>query len=225
MGINWNVSNETSNDIATADVDLPWLQDEFSVFVQNSWNAVYRDVLIVDPQNRKVGVAYNLTSQSLAIPANREALKSRLRNAAVFQDSDNDGLGDDWEQRWFGGLDQQGETDSDGDGESLSVEYAFGNMPGSGAPSGPEIEVSGTSGNREILVRHRRRIGAGDRLVYSLQRLLDNGEWTDVSDQWSLDQVDNPYDGTGTEIVTLRSPAGMNEVGVYRVVVRTSDSN
>ena len=45
------------------------------------------------------------------------------------QDSDNDGLPDWWELRFFGNLAQGANDDPDGDGFTNAVEYAHGTRP------------------------------------------------------------------------------------------------
>ncbi len=59
---------------------LPLLQDTTAANVWGLWAVTYRDVVILDAQNRKVGV-YNLTEHDLSVEANRNALKQLLREA------------------------------------------------------------------------------------------------------------------------------------------------
>lgn len=61
--------------------DLPLLQDTDSVDATTEWAAVYRDVVIVDADNRRV-TAYNLTEHNLAEPANYAELRALLLDAA-----------------------------------------------------------------------------------------------------------------------------------------------
>jgi hypothetical protein len=71
---------EAGNELITADVDLPWLQDEAAVDAWTAWGVTWRDVIILDRQNVVFAVE-NLTVHSLADPAHREELKALLRAA------------------------------------------------------------------------------------------------------------------------------------------------
>ena len=57
--------------------DIPILQDTSEFFVWESWDVTFRDVVILDRANQKVG-EFNLTTDSLSNPANYEALKALL---------------------------------------------------------------------------------------------------------------------------------------------------
>jgi hypothetical protein len=61
--------------------DLCLAQDTEAEKVWESWAVEYRDVVILDAENRVLSV-YNLTVHSLAESANYEALKGTLRQAA-----------------------------------------------------------------------------------------------------------------------------------------------
>lgn len=61
--------------------DLPWLQDTADEDVWGSWAITYRDVIVLDVENR-IAAVYNLTEYDLTNPANYEALKTILRDAA-----------------------------------------------------------------------------------------------------------------------------------------------
>jgi hypothetical protein len=50
--------------------------------------------------------------------------------ALAVVDSDHDGLPDDWETYYFGGLGPDGTADADGDGQSNLAEYIAGTNPG-----------------------------------------------------------------------------------------------
>jgi len=73
-------------------VDLPWMQDDNVVEVDNdtgvsfqtvleSWGADYRDVIIVDSTNTHVAT-YNLTTYDLKIQSNYDALSQLLIDIA-----------------------------------------------------------------------------------------------------------------------------------------------
>lgn len=59
---------------------LPVLQDTPAMNVAMSWRTTQRDVVILDAQNRRIGV-YNLSEHNLAEPANYMALRTMLLEA------------------------------------------------------------------------------------------------------------------------------------------------
>jgi hypothetical protein len=61
--------------------DLPFLQDDATALVWDSWHATWRDVIIVDGDNEVVTV-YNLTEHNLSDAANYAELKALLVDAA-----------------------------------------------------------------------------------------------------------------------------------------------
>lgn len=81
LGVN-AIGQEVGNPSAIVGKDLPWLQDTAAAGVWTLWGAEWRDVVILDGANRKVGV-YNLTTHDLANPANYLELKSMLHAAAA----------------------------------------------------------------------------------------------------------------------------------------------
>jgi len=64
-------------------------------------------------------------------------------------DSDNDGLGDEWEMFFFGNLDQQGDGDSDSDGATNLQEYRAASLP-----NNHDTDADGVSDGDEINVYH-----------------------------------------------------------------------
>ena len=72
---------ESGNDAASQESDLPLLQDTAEEGVWDAYDAVYRDVQILDADNAHVGT-FNLTDNSLSDEANYEALKEMLIDAA-----------------------------------------------------------------------------------------------------------------------------------------------
>ena len=73
-------------------VDLPWIKDDYVVSstshtgtsletVMTSWNANYRDVVIVGEQNEYV-TAFNLSTYDLRTPANYDLLMQLLIDVA-----------------------------------------------------------------------------------------------------------------------------------------------
>lgn len=79
---------EFSNDVVTADRDIPWLQDvdldgNGTADVGNDlWDANYRDVIVLDGDNSEVET-FNLTSNDLAEPVNYDFLREVLIDAAM----------------------------------------------------------------------------------------------------------------------------------------------
>ena len=63
------------------DRDIPWLQDTAAQDTWGLWGVAYRDVVILDGDNEVYSV-FNLTTNSLSVPANYDALKALLVQAA-----------------------------------------------------------------------------------------------------------------------------------------------
>ena len=80
FGIN-EVGYEGSNETITTDRDLPWLQDVDDQDVWNTWSVTYRDIYILDEENRLVDV-FNATEQDLNQPINYDDFVARLQAAA-----------------------------------------------------------------------------------------------------------------------------------------------
>lgn len=81
LGIN-EVGHESGNPTMCEGRTLPWLQDVAEQKVWTTWAPVFRDVVLVDPQNQKIE-AYNLTEHNLADANNYAALKQKLEAAAL----------------------------------------------------------------------------------------------------------------------------------------------
>lgn len=227
LGVNWKLSDETNNDLMTAGRDLPWLQDTDEERVQDVFEAVYRDVIILDAWNRPVGPRLNLTQfidvNGLGHPAVRGAMMELLRMAAEMVDEDEDGIADDWEDRYLGGLADGPLMDSDLDDETNLLEYGLGSHPGE-KNSGPRIStgIKEVEGETRFFLSFRRRMGAAGDLRYVLER-SDSGEiWEEAGEVLQLDDIENPYDGTGTEIVTFVGAGEAEDGFLYRVRVDLS---
>jgi len=65
----------SGNGLVTQLGDVPWLQDTVDENAWGAWAPVYRDVIIVDENNQRVGV-YNLTTHNLATASDFQDLKS-----------------------------------------------------------------------------------------------------------------------------------------------------
>jgi hypothetical protein len=64
FGVN-QAGHESGNATICVGRILPWLQDADSVGVWTSWNVTFRDVIVLDEENRVVET-YNLTTHDLA---------------------------------------------------------------------------------------------------------------------------------------------------------------
>jgi hypothetical protein len=73
--------HESGNALATDGRTLPWLQDDASSDVWGDWQVDFRDVVVLDPDNRVTAV-YNLTANDLADPVKYEELKALIVEAA-----------------------------------------------------------------------------------------------------------------------------------------------
>lgn len=222
FGINWNRDDTTSNELATANNDLPWLQDTFAENVRGRWEATYRDVVILDPLNRSANLTYNLTSNNLGQAANREELKRRLRLMAQWRDEDQDGLADDWEERYVGNLEVAPDDRVGGErSNEVFLNYAFGLPAGSSAFTGPQLRVTrdGT-GQAFCHLTYRRRLGTAGGLVYEVQGFNLEGAWEESSLAWTIEKTQETWDGTGTELVTLAAPVEGSGSGLFRVAVK-----
>ena len=85
LGVN-EMGHEPGNGSVTAGRDIPWLQDvdadhDRRSDLWTSWDVTYRDVVILDTTNTRVGV-FNVTSQSLQVPDNYNTLRQMLIDAA-----------------------------------------------------------------------------------------------------------------------------------------------
>jgi hypothetical protein len=89
LGVNER-GHELGNPSITNGRSLPWLQDVdadsdgASDNFMNRWDYAYRDVVIVDAQNRPIE-AYNLTVNDLGQPENFDTLMQKLIDAAEQQ--------------------------------------------------------------------------------------------------------------------------------------------
>ena len=75
-GINGN-GHHGSKESACEGKDLPWLQEVPEEPVWTKWDVTYRDVIILDEDNKVLAI-YNLTDHNLGQNADYEALKSML---------------------------------------------------------------------------------------------------------------------------------------------------
>ena len=83
LGIN-RAGSEAGNAQVCDGRNIPWLQDTLDQNVWGAWQVTWRDVIVLDEDNEIVAV-FNLTQNSLSVPANYDSLKSILRDAATIE--------------------------------------------------------------------------------------------------------------------------------------------
>lgn len=216
LGVN-HVLESAFNYLMTEDRGLPWLQDTTQQDVWNRWQVNFRDVRILDAQNRLAGV-FNLTQYDLSHATNRQTLKDLFLKAAAFSDTDEDGLPDDWEQLYFGDLSAGPDDDSDGDGASNLQEFALGSNP-TLASSRPvaQLEYRQIGMERRLAVVFARQ--AGGAFQYLLETSGDLAAWAPDAGGFATPVVSNAFDGTGTAtmIVPLSLPVLWPDERCFRV--------
>jgi hypothetical protein len=189
---------------------LPVLQDTAAADAWTAWNVTYRDVRIVDPQNRLAAV-FNLTQNPLDSAANRETLKQFFRAAARVSDTDSDGLT------------VKARDDADQDGLDNFAEYAFGTNPVD-AKSRQSTVISVVRRNHRSLLSVVQRRRAGSLLAYTGGRSSDLRAWTALgTDQPAM--IRNLFDGTGSLEVTYELTDPMEPpAGFFRFDGRTNST-
>jgi hypothetical protein len=201
LGVNKNDRSAYNSMIAP--YHLPWLQDTMTNSVWALWRVTWRDVRILDSQNR-LFTTYNLTENDLSIPGNRDTLKEAFLEAASYRDVDGDGISDDWEMLYFGNLLATARGDADGDSQDNFSEYAFGTNPtnaNSKTSFLPTLIVTET--NRYFQVSFRRR--AGHALDYVLESSSDLVAWSAAPGTITIiEPFKNLCDGTGTGQTTCK---------------------
>ena len=214
IGIN-KTGYDVFNPLIFSSSNLPWLQDNPVDEVWSHWQVTWRDVFILDSENRVYAV-YNLTEHNLAIPENRQELKQLFLQAATVSDSDQDGLPDDWELRYLGNLSAKANEDPDGDGVDNFTEFLFGTDPAnSKSHSALQSELVSQGQERYLSMTFRRR--AGSMFDYSIETSTDLRKWTPASNVVSQPPR-NLFDGTGTSEVraSFTNPANNPPQGFVR---------
>ncbi|MSU62792.1 MAG: hypothetical protein EXS31_10415 [Pedosphaera sp.] len=199
LGINL-INAAASNPLVTSTSTLPWLQDTAADAVSTKWMVTYRDVRIIDAEGRLAGV-FNLTEHDLGVEQNQIALKKMLLETATAVDTDEDGLPDAWERRYFGNLDQKPEGDPDGDGISNLREFAFGTVPNDSL-SHPALQAASEiqSGKKFVKFKFRRAGGGLFRYDPLWLKALSAGAPSSISAGNA--SMRNLYDGTGASEMT-----------------------
>ncbi|HMY15146.1 MAG TPA: hypothetical protein PKA58_02405 [Polyangium sp.] len=80
LGVN-EAGLEAGNAAMTNGRMLPWLQDTTGQQVWKNWAVTFRDVVVLDAENKPIAV-YNVTTYNLGDPTNYAALKQILLDAA-----------------------------------------------------------------------------------------------------------------------------------------------
>lgn len=187
-------------------IHQPWRDWRIPVASRPAQRIQWRDVVVIDQNNEFVAVQ-NLTSESLNNPANRSRLTNVIRAAATINDTDIDGLPDAWEQNAIGSIAAAANTALPSGAPAL-VAYALG--LGTDRPTPlryPKTTFVQFQGSRHLAVTFRRRLGLeSQRLVYQPEKSTDGGRtWSSAAGAWVEHTTTEPYDGSGTEILTLRS--------------------
>jgi len=205
IGINKH-DKASYNRVLTLFYTLPWLQDTAMGPTWAAWKAVWRDVQVVDAQNRLVGV-FNLTSHDLGQEANRNTLKQMLLQAAVAKDIDKNGIADDWQEVMLREPLASPTQDFDKDGRPEFEEYAFGTDPRDPLSlSSAQFAFQGNGVLRVLKFSYRQR--AGNAVQYTAQLSNDLAAWRDLYFEPKVIRTIKPlYDGTGTTLVTWEIPA------------------
>ncbi|MFN0125313.1 MAG: hypothetical protein ACKV19_01345 [Verrucomicrobiales bacterium] len=202
----------------------PWQTWRVPVASRPTQRVVWRDLVILDENNEFYAVQ-SLTAESLTIAANRLALTNVLKAAASVTDVDVDGLPDKWEIATYGSIEAEPNQLAP-NGQPNLLAYALG-YPTTGAPESldPKLEIVIADSKPCLQWRFRRRLGlVGRELIeYRPERTADFLTWDNTG--WTEVSRFNPWDGTGTEIVELRSPIGVGspDFGFSRLRVTTRE--
>jgi hypothetical protein len=197
---------------------LTWVRETMQYQPTKTWHVpdntpsglpFYRDVVILDAQNVYAGV-YHLTASPIDgtdpdYLAHRSVLKAKLVAAATHVDIDGDGLSDLWEMESYGHLNADASTPA-ANGESALACYSSAQNPLT--PNSQFAPTPGSQvfdGRRHATFTFRRRLGKAGGLRCTPEVSSTLVQWASAFDSFITESVVNPYDGTGTEIVTLRA--------------------
>ncbi|MCB1098617.1 MAG: hypothetical protein KDN22_23800 [Verrucomicrobiae bacterium] len=189
------------------EANRPWQTWRVPVSSRPAQEVQWRDVVILDENNEFYAVQ-NLTEETLSNGANRDKLKSILLAAATISDTDIDGIPDRWEFQHLGGI-NNGAATRLSTGQTALVAYATSQPPSDFRPErNVLVSVVTQADGRFLEMQFRRRLGGeGQRLIYQPQLSTDGETWSSDPDNWSEISATNPWDGSGTEIVRIRTTA------------------
>ena len=185
----------------------PWRDWRVPIASRPAQQVEWRDVIILDSNNEFFAVQ-NLSNESLDNGANRTKLKNAILAAATITDTDIDGLPDRWEFDTFGDISKGANTRTDAGGLPALLAYAFSQSPGDFLASrNPAVRVfRDVADDPYLQLEFRRRLaGEDERLEYRVEVSDDGETWREAIVEFTEVDTLNPWDGTGTEIVTLRS--------------------
>ena len=199
----------------------PWLTWRVPIASRPAQDVRWKDVMILDENNEFVAVQ-NLDQESLNSGANRTKLKQAIQSAATITDTDIDDLPDSWELNHLGGIGSGQDTPVPGSGLPALLAYAFSQPPGDyDSERNPKITFHENGAGVFPQVEYRRRLGGeGERLEYRVEISDDGSSWRGAGGELAEVSATNPWDGSGTEIVTLRSQSIIgNSFRFARIVV------
>ena len=75
------INNVDGNEEITEGQTLPWLQDTETTDLWTLWSVAYRDIIILDGENKRTYI-YNLTTYDLGKKANKATFKALLLEVA-----------------------------------------------------------------------------------------------------------------------------------------------
>lgn len=184
---------------------LSWMRDTDATNVESSFDAIYRDVIILDPLNSRID-SYNLSMFSLTDAANRLVMKNKLITAATPADSDHDGLPDYWETWAYGNLSRNGATMGTGGLKTLQHWAHCSPAPATGLiPGLPVMALYPFDGSLSVLFTRRRGTAFGLTVTPEFSSTLLS--WTTTGHGYEEWSVRTQYDGSGGEVVEWHAPA------------------
>lgn len=192
IGVNFTTN---SNFIMYTGKPGSWIKDSATLQIASRWNSQYRDILVLDANNKPAGM-FNVNSpRTLENAEHRTTMTNLILAAATPADTDNDKLPDFWETNTYGNLDRTGAS-MDPTGITVLQRYALGLATTEEGRS----RIFGLPDGTVSLVYNRRRGKAFGLTV--LPRFSRNLSIWDIEghgwEEWSLRTL---YDGSGSEVV------------------------
>ncbi len=197
---------------------LSWTRDTADAGVQASWAATYRDVIVLDPLNRRID-SYNLSTYDLSVAANKATMKSKLIAAATPADIDNDKIPDYWETWAYGNLSRNGATPGTNGLKTLHHWAHCSTAPATGVITGlPVIYTPGPDSYLSVFYTRRRGTAFGLTVLPEFSSALTS--WTTTAHGYEEWSTKPRYDGSGGETVEWRSivPAPLPFVRIKSVL-------
>ena len=201
IGLNLATAGQSS--LMYAGKPLSWVRDTAAAGVQTAWAAAYRDVIVIDPLNHRVGT-YNLTTYSLAVAENKAQMKSMIAAAATPADTDNDKLPDYWERWAFGDLSRNGATTGTNGLKTLHHWAHCSTAPATGIITGlPGIYFTSPENYFSVFYTRRRGTAFGLTVLPEFSPTLTS--WTTTGHGYEEWGIKPRYDGSGGETVEWHS--------------------